>query len=134
MSTPTISFVYPRRSTFAESDAAGVIHFSRIACYVEEAEHAWLESKGFPIALEEGALAWPRVAFQASFQQPIRPGQPLQVELNLSAQGRSSLTWFWRILQSGGTVAAEGSMKTVCCRIREGKLESTPLPSGLISP
>ena len=43
-------FVYKRRVQFAETDLAGIVHFSTIFRYMEEAEHALWRAAGLTIA------------------------------------------------------------------------------------
>ena len=49
-------FVYRRRVQFAETDLAGIVHFSNIFRYMEEAEHALWRAAGLTIA-ERGTHA-----------------------------------------------------------------------------
>jgi acyl-CoA thioesterase FadM len=125
-------YSYPRNPTFAESDAAGVIHFSNIARYVEEAEHAFLAEAGCPVdLLEADALHWPRVQFSAEFKGVMRPFQAIRVELEAEKVGGSSIAWGWVIRSEEGECLAQGQMKTVCCRKEGDKLASAPLPESV---
>lgn len=129
------SFDYDRLTQFSESDAAGIIHFSKIACYVEEAEHAFLESAGFPVEIHNPkALRWPRVFYKAEYGLPILPLQKITVQINSIYVGRSSVNWKWYILsENKKSTLCEGEMKTVCCILRDGKIEVCPLPDDLRS-
>lgn len=126
-------FTAQRNARFAESDAAGVIHFSCFALYVEEAEHDLLATLGFPVQLRgTEALHWPRVSFEASYTGPLLPFEKVQVELDPEEVGERSIFWAWKILKtSDGEEVAAGSMKTVCCRSSASGLTSTPLPADL---
>jgi acyl-CoA thioesterase FadM len=125
------AFVYSRTPAFADGDAAGVVHFSRLACFVEEAEHAWLTGAGCPVALDApDALHWPRVAFSAEYLRPVRPFQSLEVRLVALRAGRASLEWDWEI-RVDGDLAARGTMKTVCCRKVGEELKAVDLPERL---
>jgi len=122
-------FRYPRTAAFADSDAAGVIHFSRLLCFVEEAEHAWLAAQGMPVDLRRPeALHWPRAAVQAEFLGAAYPGEALEVVLTLSRRGARSLHWTWEIVR-GAEPLARGTLVTVCCLPDgQGGLRSVPLP------
>ncbi len=127
------SFHYDRLTQFAESDAAGIIHFSCLARYVEEAEHAFLSNAGFPIAIHDPrSLRWPRVSFKANYIRPFLPFQQIRVILNPIYVGRSSINWKWSMLLSKSSdVSCEGEMKVVCCVLKAGKLDASPLPPAL---
>ncbi len=124
-------FVYARQAQFAECDPAGILHFSRVACWVEEAEHACLAAAGFPLNLQaEDALLWPRVSFEVEYLAPIPLHQEFELRLLAVKPGKSSLTWTWE-LGAGEQLFARGSLKTVCCR-REGEgLRPQALPDAL---
>ena len=122
------SVTYTCKTRFSDSDAAGVIHFSRLLCYVEDAEHAALAALGFPVDPQAAeALFWPRVNLTADYSGPVFPCRDLTVLLTLQETGKSSLTWGWEI-RSMETSRASGTLKTVCCRHESGKLRSVPLP------
>lgn len=126
-------FTLKRKTHFAESDAAGVIHFSRFAVYVEEAEHECLASLNFPVDLQDAdALHWPRVHFEASFMAPCRPFADIRVELDPSRVGESSIEWAWTVTdEATDHIVAKGVMKTVCCKADGNGMVSCPLPPQL---
>lgn len=126
-------YSYNRVAHFSDSDAAGIIHFSRIACFVEEAEHSFLERAGYPIQLQNPeAYRWPRIQFQATFNRPILPFESVRVDLNPGLVGNSSILWKWSIWkQNISDPLVVGEMKTVCCRQRGGQIEKTRLPDDL---
>ena len=126
-------FFIQRKTQLAESDAAGIIHFSNICRYVEEAEHLLLQKEGYAIDLSRpDALRWPRVRFSASYLRPILPLVTIQVELNPRRLGNSSVTWSWSIWNANRTEeSARGDMKTVCCKWSGGQIQTHPLPEKL---
>lgn len=126
-------FTAYRKATFADSDAAGIIHFSRFAVYVEEAEHLFLQKEGFPLLPRNPeALRWPRIRFQAEYLRPVFPLEDIQIELNPHRVGTSSITWHWKIYRQGSfELSARGEMKTVCCKLDHGQTAPCPLPESL---
>lgn len=126
-------FVSQRLTQFSESDAAGVIHFSNYAKYVEECEHMFLFKQGF--AIQPGnlnSLLWPRLTFKAEYLRAIMPLEMIQVELDPARVGHSSITWSWAIWNSGRKEKmAQGEMKTVCCKAKGGKMHPIQLPEEL---
>lgn len=72
-------FSHSRRVEFSDTDAAGVVHFSRLLCFVEEAEHAWLRHLGldpFP-----PGFGWPRTGLEVRYLAPARFPDVLQIDL-----------------------------------------------------
>ena len=101
--------LYERRVAFADTDAAGVVHFSRILCYAEEAEHDLLGKLGIPLLGDGG---WPRVHVECDYRAPARLGDALQICISPGELGTSSVAWKFTISCAGQTIAT-GSMKTV---------------------
>lgn len=126
-------FFYDRTTQFSESDAAGIIHFSKIACYVEEAEHHFLAKAGFPVNLQDlSSCRWPRVNYKCSFSHPILPFQSIRITLAPIYVGKSSINWSWLIVDKvSGSGLCKGEMKTVCCKQEGERLEVCPLPEDL---
>ncbi len=107
------TYSYTRSIAFHETDAAGVVHFSRLLCLVEEAEHAALASLGIPLFTEE--IAWPRVQLSVSYPAPIQTGEQAEVSLAIERLGKSSVRWKFSIRSvEKDRIVAEGTMTTVC--------------------
>lgn len=100
---------YQRRVQFADTDAAGVAHFSRILCYVEEAEHDLLMKLNIPV-LDGGG--WPRVHVECDYTAPTKAGDLLSVCISPAKLGHSSILWAFDVCCDGMDVA-KGSIKTV---------------------
>ena len=104
-----MAFLYQRHVAFADTDAAGVVHFSRLLCYVEEAEHALLAELGIPVMGEGG---WPRVLVECTYFAPLGPEDDVEVILIPDKIGRSSVCWNFAVLRDGQDMA-KGLVKTV---------------------
>ena len=104
---------------FGDTDASGWMHFPNIFHYFEEAEHAFLKSRGLLVfARDQGG--WPRVKVSCDYKRPLLTGDRIEVLLGVSRVGNSSVTWDFEVLTSTGELAASGSVTTV--RVdREGK-------------
>ena len=101
--------IYKRRVQFADTDAAGVVHFSRILCYVEEAEHDLLDALSIPVM---GNGGWPRVHVDCDYRAPVRLGHSVDIMISPLRIGHSSIQWAFSMTIEGQCVA-EGEMKTV---------------------
>ena len=101
--------VYRRRVQFADTDAAGVVHFSRLLCYAEEAEHAFLDACGIAVLGDGG---WPRVSVSCDYLAPVRMGDEVEVAVSVEKLGGSSVSWLFS-MTVGDEAVAKGTMKTV---------------------
>ena len=124
-----IPFHHERRVAFGDTDMAGIVHFSRLLDYVEEAEHAWFFLAGIsPIGT--GSL-WPRLRMEADFLAPVRFGETARVTLRLERIGRSSLTFAYEIAV-GERACCRG--KWVICHSEisgDSSLRATPIPGDI---
>lgn len=124
-------FIYRRRVQFAETDMAGIVHFSNYYRYMEEAEHAYLRSIGLSVMMtmpDGTVIGWPRVRTSCAYEAPARFEDEIDIHLTVSRKGVKSLTLdmeFWR----GETRIAKGTMKTVCCIVsHDSELTSIAIP------
>ena len=101
--------LYQRRVQFADTDAAGVVHFARLLCYVEEAEHDLLKSLNIPL-LDDGG--WPRVHVACDYLAPAKFGELLTVAISPIRLGASSILWSFSVA-SDDKIVAQGEMKAV---------------------
>ena len=104
---------------FGDTDASGWMHFPNIFKYVEEAEHAFLRSRGV-LVFDRAEGGWPRVKVSCDYKRPFKCGDRFEVLLAISKIGASSVTWIFEVLNAAGEIAAFGSMTNV--RVdREGR-------------
>ena len=101
---------YTRRVPFADTDAAGVVHFSKILCYVEEAEHAFLLSLGLDVASEREG--WPIVKVDVDYRRPLVFNEEVDISIEPFSCGRTSVSWSFAVFCDGAMVA-EGIITTV---------------------
>ncbi|HUF48407.1 MAG TPA: thioesterase family protein [Vicinamibacterales bacterium] len=123
-------FRYTRRVQFAETDLAGVVHFSWYFRYMEEAEHALWREAGLSIA-PPGQIGFPRVAAAVDFQAPLRFEDVFEVHVRIEAITRRSIRYAHRILKDGQPVAT-GTMTAVCVT-RDPELRATEIPDSILT-
>ena len=104
-------FRYRRRVEFAETDLAGIAHFSAFFRYMEEAEHALWRSAGMSIA-PPGQAGWARVAAALDFKAPLRFEDEFDVFLEIAEVGRRKIRYAVTFAH-GEQLIATGSMTTV---------------------
>jgi acyl-CoA thioester hydrolase len=128
------SFRVSRRVDFADTDMAGIIHFSNYFRYMEFAEVAFLRSRGLSVSMTWGEekLGFPRVAASCDFLSPVRFDDVLDIEVRVERIGRKSVTYAFDFTHQGKPVA-KGRISAVCCRMRPGihELQSIDIPADI---
>ena len=119
-----------RKIEFADTDMAGIVHFTRFFVFMESAEHEFLRSLGTSVATEWGGnkIGWPRLAASCEYLSPLRFEDEVDIHLRVSKKGTKSLTYQFRFTHQG-TDVARGEITTVCCITNPGeKLRAIPIP------
>ena len=119
-STPVSELRLRRRVQFAETDMAGVVHFSWFFRYMEEAEHALWRSAGVSVAPRDATLAWPRVAAAFEYRRPLRFEDEFEVHIRIAAITAKAMTFVCRVWRGDEDVAS-GRMTVACVSHRPGE-------------
>lgn len=117
-------FTYSRRISFADTDASGVAHFSRLLCLVEEAEHQALRSMEIEVFSPD--CGWPRVNLSINYRSPAQLNEALLVTIHPGKVGHSSLEWIVDV-KCGERPVLDGSYVVVRVGAGGGKIE---IPAG----
>ena len=126
-------FRHKRRVEFADTDLAGIVHFSAIFRYMEEAEHAMWREAGLSIADRDSDLSWPRVSAACEFRNPLFFEDEFEVWVRLAAARTRALDYEFTIVR-GETVIAVGTMTSVCVRKNpEGRMRATEVPEQVLT-
>lgn len=121
-------FVYQRRVQFAETDLAGIVHFSNIFRYMEEAEHALWRAAGLTIAERGSDIGWPRLSAACEFRNPLRFEDEFEVRVRLAALKTRTIEYEFTLVR-GNTVIAVGTMTSVCVKkTPDGKMRAAEVP------
>src|SRR4051812_26871541 len=88
-------FSLTRRIQFAETDLAGILHFSNFFRLMEEVEHAFYRSLGLSVVMhhEGQEIGWPRVSATCEYAGPVKFEDELQLTLRITRLGDKSLTY-----------------------------------------
>jgi acyl-CoA thioester hydrolase len=107
-----------RRVEFAETDAAGIMHFSAFFPLVESVEHEFLRSIGMSVLTPDpaGMISWPRVAAHCEYLGAVRFEDVLDITLSIGRLGKKSVTYSYEITHAGRAVA-NAEITAVCCRM-----------------
>jgi YbgC/YbaW family acyl-CoA thioester hydrolase len=125
-------FLYRRRVQFAETDLAGIVHFSSYFRYLEEAEHALWRAAGLSVVPPEPVCGWPRVAAAFDYKRPLRFDEEFDVVVRIGAVSRRTITYACTV-RRGDILIGQGQLTAACVtRLADGALVSIDLPSGLV--
>ena len=119
-----------RRVEFADTDMAGIVHFSRFFVFMEATEHAFLRSLGLSVHLEhEGqTISWPRLAAACDYRRPVRFEDELDIQLRVERLGTKSVT-YGVAFEHEGEAVADGTLTAACCLCDPGEsLRAIPIP------
>lgn len=101
---------------------ARIVHFSKVLCIVEEAEHALLHDLGVPPVDKEGGF--PKVHVEIDYRSPLHYRDLCLIEFKLLEIGSKSLTYSFKV-RVGERLAAEGKITTVLIGL-DGKSRVIP--------
>ncbi|MCB9767676.1 MAG: acyl-CoA thioesterase [Candidatus Omnitrophica bacterium] len=103
---------------FAETDMAGIVHFSEFFKYMENAEHDFYRTLGLSVHIQDqsSAFGWPRVHASFDYVKPLRFED--EAEVHIVVQEISSKTILYRcFIRKVGEenhLCAKGSLRVIC--------------------
>jgi 4-hydroxybenzoyl-CoA thioesterase len=125
-------FHYHRRVHFAETDLAGIVHFSWYFRYMEEAEHALWRAAGLSISPERATSGWPRVAAAFDYKSPLRFEDEFVVAVRITAVSRRTVQYGFN-LRRGDVMIGHGLLTAACVtKTPAGEMQSVDLPEDLV--
>jgi len=124
---------YRRRVEFAETDAAGMVHFSIYFRYMEEAEHAIWRKAGMDIYASRETHSWPRISAKFDYKAPLRFQDEFDVRTEMGVVTRSTIQWA-HVLMRAGQVIGLGTVTAVYVAKQEsGSMKSAAVPEDTLS-
>jgi YbgC/YbaW family acyl-CoA thioester hydrolase len=126
------SFRYRRRVQFAETDLAGIVHFSWMFRYMEEAEHALWRAAGLSVSAPGAAIVWPRVSATFDYRNPLHFEDEFDVIVRVDEVTRRSVRFAF-VLERGDTPIGSGTLTaTSASRNGDGVLRSVAVPEEMV--
>jgi len=116
-------FIYRKLVEFAETDAAGIVHFSNYFRYMEIAEHAFLRRVGLILDPQRSTLnlGWPRVRAECDYKIPLRFDDSVAIHISLAELREKSLTLRFVFMKEAEgqppVEAARGILTIVCVKL-----------------
>ncbi len=122
---------------FADTDMAGILHFSNYFRYMEATEHEFFRSLGMSVHSggKDGAWGAARVQAECSYSRPLRYEDVVEMHLSVRKKGRRSIRYevVFRKVADGsvGDEVARGGMTVVFLGQPgdDGQLTATPIPA-----
>lgn len=130
MPTP---FRYRRRVEFAETDMAGIVHFSMFFRYMEEAEHALWRAAGLTIATPGETIGWPRVSASFDYRAPLHFEDEFEVTVEIARVARRTIDYAFEVILAGRRIGS-GSITSACVRKAPGvPMASIDVPPDIVA-
>ena len=120
-------FIYRRRVQFAETDLAGLVHFTHFFRYMEEAEHALWRAAGMSIARAGEETGWPRLGAAFEFRAPLRFEDEFDVAVRIATVTSRTIQYEFTLTKDG-TLIGSGTITTAYVDKRGPALKALELP------
>lgn len=131
------TYTLTHRVEFADTDAAGLAHFTAFFRWMEVTEHAFYRSLG-GVAFKrtpEGEFGVPRVVASCEYLRPLGFGDEVEAQLLVKSKTEKAIEYeFLFHTDPQSDPVARGAMKVVSAmRTSEtGRFKSCPLPEALL--
>ncbi|MFT8243106.1 acyl-CoA thioesterase [Roseomonas sp. BN140053] len=125
-----MSFVFHRRVTWGDVDAAGIAYTGRFPQFCMEALEAWflevLDADWYELNVRRG-IGTPFVHMDLDFRSPLTPRDALAITVRLERLGGSSLRFLVQGHANGDRLSFEGHF---ACAFVDGKsMKPIPVPA-----
>lgn len=125
-------FSIRRRVEFAETDMAGIMHFSNFFRFMEVAEATFYRSLGFSVIMKETGVGWPRVHAECDYAKPLYFEEEVEVRMIVQETRSRSACYLFKFVKLENqqpVIAARGKVVVVCAsKAPDGSLAAVPLP------
>ncbi len=125
------------RVQFADTDMAGIVHFSNFFRYMERVEHDFFRALDMSIWDDptkighEERVGWPRVHAACDYRAPLHFEEQFTMELLVEEVRPRTLRYLIRFWKQDGTLTAEGHLVAACVRkdAMSGKMKAVEIPA-----
>lgn len=132
----TAGFCFRNRVEFADTDMAGIMHFSRYFVYMEMAENAFWRSLGLSVHREiEGKnVSWPRIHAACDYRKPLRFDDEVDIHVTVKERAEKTVEFGFLFVKNDAgqeTEVAEGVLKVICVRLNgpDGSMSAIAIPA-----
>jgi len=130
-----VPFTSEFRAAFADTDAAGIVHFTTVLFWVEATEEALFRELKLPFFVqeEERVKGFPRVRIECDYKFPVYREEVVTIALQPQELGDKKLVWGFKATVQGREVAA-GALTTVYAhRTGTGAMAAALIPLPTLS-
>lgn len=121
---------------FADTDAAGIMHFANYFRIMEATEHAFFRSLGLSVHSQHGPemAGWVRVSAACDYRRPLRYQDEVDLHLRITGKTNKSMTYTIDFLRRGAApdeaLCARGTMTVVYVTQKAGqdRPRAAPMP------
>ncbi|EKE69246.1 tol-pal system-associated acyl-CoA thioesterase [Gallaecimonas xiamenensis] len=118
---------WPIRIYYEDTDAGGIVYHANYLKFFERARTEWLRALG----IEQNGLLASGIAFVVRSVKmenylPARFNELLQVNSQVTALKRASLTFHQQLLREGGQILCEAEVLVACVDLNKGKATAIP--------
>lgn len=142
-------FSIRRRVEFADTDVAGIMHFSNYFRFMEVCEHAFIRSLGFSVhpsgagdncTATEVEVGWPRVHVSCDYRKALKFEEEVEIELVVEGVRKRTVDYrfsFWKDPQRNGggerVLAATGAFTVLCVGWdgESGEMRAAEIPADM---
>lgn len=121
--SPLAEFQLERQVRWVDTDALESAHFSSYVRMMEEAEYAFLRSRGLSVVLrdEKGTMGFPRLSCEIEIERPLQFGENVTVQLIFAATDGKRVAYQFKIVDADENVAVVGRFVAALCRFPNGE-------------
>lgn len=134
MTMPAYPLRLKRRVEFAQTDAAGIMHFSTYFILMEAAEAELFRKLGLSLLARDNdrTIGFPRVDCRCRFKRPLHFDEEVTCVLEIDDIIGGRIAYRFAFLNREGKRTATGSLTTACAmRDATGALKGHPLPDAV---
>lgn len=125
------------RVQFADTDMAGIVHFSNFFRYMERVEHDFFRALGMSIwdghneVADGDRVGWPRVHASCDYKAPLRFEEEFTMELLVEEVRKKTIRYLIRFWKKDGELSAEGRIIAACVQRDKmsGKMKAVDIPA-----
>ena len=129
------------RVQFADTDMAGIVHFSNFFRYMERVEHDFFRAQGMSIwdghneVADVERVGWPRVHASCDYKAPLRFEEEFTMELLVEEVRRKTIRYIIRFWKQDGVLAAEGVIVAACVQRDKttGRMKAVDIPARILA-